>query len=116
MVSSVLNAVRYVGNMGEVYGSLRLENVFWNPENQSTKLELPELRREVERRGGSVAEDVRSLREIVEVCKKAAKSEAIRAALERVEEICARQEVGEREGSEGKENAVEACLEVMQSL
>ena len=101
VVSSVLNAVRYVGNMGEVYGSLKLGNVYWNPENGSTKLELPEMRAVVEMRGITAEDDLRNLREILKTCKSVAKSEALRRALEGAEEICARQEVGKKEGSDG---------------
>ena len=101
VVSSVLNAVRYVGNMGEVYGSLKLENVYWNPENGSTKLELPEMRAVVEMRGITAEDDLRNLREILKTCKSVAKSEALWRALEGAEEICARQEVGKKEGSDG---------------
>ena len=101
VVSSVLSAVRYVEGLGEVYGSLRLGNVFWNPENGSTKLELPEMRAEVERRGISATDDRRSLREILKTCRGAAKSEALRTALEGAEEICAQGEVEARGRSDG---------------
>ena len=99
VVSSVLNAVRYVENMGEVYGSLKLGNIYWNPENGSTKLELPEMRSVVETRGITAEDDLRNLREILKTCKSVARSEALRTALEEAEEICARQqEVGKKEG------------------
>ena len=52
-------------------------------------------------RGITAGDDLRNLREILKTCKSVAKSEALRTALEGAEEICARQEVGEKEGGDG---------------
>lgn len=94
VVVGIVYAIRYVINMGEVYGSLTLGNVFFNPTTKTVKLELPALRATVDRQGLTVQEDYRKLKEILKTLSSVAKEISLRTVLLKASELCDLQNVG----------------------